>query len=107
MPAVLDRPTSIKPATKEEFITALRSGNYEQCTNGSMKNGNQVCAMMVFHTISNDPEFNTILGNESILGIPLKIYGRIVHLNDSGVSFSKLADILETHLSDDFKTLSY
>ncbi len=30
-------PQKLKPATKQEFISALRSGEYEQCTNGNMK----------------------------------------------------------------------
>lgn len=107
MTAVLDRPTTIRPATKQEFIDALRSGKYEQCRGSMQLPGNKVCAVGLYHIISGDGKFNALMGASNILGIPIGIYARIFDLNDSGKTFSELADLFETNLSDDFKTFSY
>ena len=42
----------VKTVTKQEFINALRSGEYEQNTDGRMMAGSKMCAMMVFHALS-------------------------------------------------------
>lgn len=100
-------PIKVKPATKQEFITALRSGEYEQNTNGNMKADNKVCAMMVYHLISGDPETDAEIAGNSILGIPVKIYNQITELNDTPYNFRAIATILEKHLSDDMQSFTY
>lgn len=96
-----------KTVTKQDFINALRSGEYEQNTDGRMQAGHKVCAMMVFHALNGDRTLNANVGETTIFNFPISIYNRIATLNDSGKTFLELSDILETHLSDDFQSFSY
>lgn len=97
----------VKTVTKQDFINALRSGEYEQNTDGRMQAGPKMCAMMVFHALNDDRALNGPVGDKQIFGIPMRIYNRIAELNDFGVSFLELSDIIETHLSDDMQSFSY
>lgn len=107
MPAVLDRPTEIKPATKQEFIEALRSGKYEQCRGSMFGGGNRFCAIAVYHVISGDDTFNALVGANQILGIPINVYAKIFNLNDANKTFEELANIFALHLKEDFSSLDY
>jgi hypothetical protein len=36
-----------------------------------------------------------------------QVYNRIAHLNDSGLTFTDIADIVENHLSEDLRYLNF
>jgi hypothetical protein len=105
MQTTVERPIELKPATKQEFIEALRSGKYEQCHGSLYDGGNRRCAIAVYHIISGDPTFDAPVGSRQILGIPITVYAKIFKLNDRGLSFNKIADILEEKLAEDFSRL--
>lgn len=95
--------TKTKFASKEQFISALRSSEYIQCK-GLMKAGPAHCAMGVYHAISGDPEINSM---EPSLSFATRVFNQIAFLNDSGLTFSQISDILEVYLSDDFQSFDY
>jgi len=107
MPVFSPTLAPVKTVTKQDFINALRSGEYEQNTDGRMQNGHKMCAMMVFHVLNGDRQLNGPVGDKQIFNFPIRIYNRITELNDSGMTFLELSDILETHLSNDFQSFSY
>ena len=107
MPTLAPQKTATNVVTKQDFINALRSGEYEQNTDGRMMNGSKMCAMMVFHALNGDRALNAPVGDKQIFNVPMRIYNRIAELNDSGMSFLELADILSVHLSEDFQSFSY
>jgi hypothetical protein len=107
MPTLTPIKQSQTVVTKQDFINALRSGEFEQNTDGRMQAGHKMCAMMVFHALNNDRQLNGPVGDKQIFNFPIRIYNRITELNDSGMTFLELADIIETHLSDDFSSFSY
>jgi hypothetical protein len=97
----------VKTVTKQDFINALRSGEYEQNTDGRMQAGPKMCAMMVFHALNHDRTLSAPVGDKAIFNIPMRIYNKIAELNDNGMTFLELADILSVHLSEDFQNFSY
>lgn len=97
----------VKTVTKQDFINTLRSGEYEQNTDGRMQNGHKMCAMMVFHVLNHDHDLHGPIGDKQIFNVPIRIYNKIAELNDSGKTFLELADIIETGLSEDFQHFSY
>jgi hypothetical protein len=96
-----------KTVTKQDFIRALRSGEYEQYTGGSMQSGAKVCAMMVWHKLNGDHNFDAPVGGDSILGVSINVYNRIAELNDMGYTFGELAMILQESVSDDLSNINY
>jgi hypothetical protein len=101
--------TAIRKVTKQDFINELRTGKYDQLSDGRMMDDEgRVCAMMVWHKLNGDDKLNAPLGGEShTFGIPHSIYDRITELNDSKHGFHIIADILEQFMSDDLQTLNY
>jgi len=86
-----------KTVTKADFITALRSDKFDQLQDGRMfDNEGKVCALMVWHLLNNDTGLNSPIGaGNSIFGMPSSTADRIATLNDSGCTFSEIADILD------------
>lgn len=101
--------TATKPTTKQSFIEALRSGNYEQLTDGRMfcEQTGAVCANMVFSLINDDPNLDAPIGNDFVGHIPVQVFNRIAELNDGGYSFNEIADLLEQHGNNDLTSFSY
>jgi hypothetical protein len=98
---------SIKQITKEDFINALRSGQYEQLTDGRMGDGKAVCANGVWEIINGFPTFDAPVNNTNVLGMSVQVFNRIAELNDSKHGFHIIADILEQFCSDDLQELNY
>jgi hypothetical protein len=96
-----------KTVTKQDWVAALRSGEYEQCINGGMQSENRVCAMMVWHKLNDDHSFEAPIGGTHILGVHIDVYNRIAELNDLGYTFGELAMIISETVSDDFSSITY
>jgi hypothetical protein len=96
------RPSKI--ATKQEFIQALRSGQYEQCNEVMKNDAGQRCALGVFHAISGDPDVNDFRASDIF---PAKVFSKIALLNDIGKTFNEIADLLEIGLSEDLQSFHY
>lgn len=97
-----------KTVTKQDFVTALRSGQYPQLCDGRLFDGEgRTCAMMVWHKLNGDNELNAYVGNDTTFGLSNKVYDRIATLNDQGYTFEQLATIIEAHVSDDLSSINY
>lgn len=104
---MIESPVRTIPVTKDEFITALRSGDHEQIIDGRMYAENGMCAMGLLDHLAGNGRLNGLVGNTKVLGfVPVKVFNRIAELNDDGLSFHQIADLLELYLSDDFQSLS-
>lgn len=100
--------TITKPATKSDFIKALKSGNYKQLSDGRLFDSEgRVCAMMVWHALNGDNELVAYVGNNTTFGLSHAVYDRIADLNDQGYSFEQLAGIVTEFVSDDLQSISY
>lgn len=97
-----------KTVTKADFVRALRSGNFEQLSDGRlMDSEGRVCAMMVWELLNDNPNLNARIGNGSVFGLSSQVYDRIADLNDQGYTFEQLATIIEESVSDDLSSISY
>lgn len=88
-----------KTTTKTKFISALRSGKYEQHF-GTMTDGQgKYCAMGVLHAMNGD------FGAEDVslsLLIPSSLFSKIADMNDTGSTFGEIADFLDGISDADF-----
>lgn len=96
--------TPVKTTQKQAFINALRSGEFKQCQYLMYNDEGEHCAMGVFHAINNDPKVLDISISQQFAS---KVFHMIALLNDTGTTFSELADILEVALSEDLQSFSY
>lgn len=94
--------TLVKTTLKQQWLEVLRSGQYDQC-HGSMGDSNKTyCAMGLLHVSMGDPYFEKLTNL-----VPNKIFTTVADLNDSGHTFSQIADLIETRLSDDLQSFQY
>lgn len=92
---------------KTKWVKALRSGDYEQGKNSLRKNDKYCCLGVLCEIQGADfGEIKEKYGTLSLCysppqflgGIPRNIRSKIVSMNDSGASFSEIADYIEKHL---------
>jgi hypothetical protein len=111
---------AMNPEVKAKWIEALRSGKYEQAV-GALRQGDGYCCLGVLCDISGLGEWRTgedgdtyyavadqspiTYPSQAILewsglnnGNPLTPRGHIANLNDGGVAFADIADVIEAHL---------
>ena len=93
----------------EEWIEALRSGEYQQGRR-YLKKGDNYCCLGVLCELADEPEevkgVYTLFGDKLSfpspellhkVGLEIKMAKRLTELNDFGVSFGAIADELEEY----------
>jgi hypothetical protein len=97
-------------ALKQDFVRALRSGQYKQITDGRLRSEAGVCALGVLGKvlairkgtvgdILNDPDY-LLQFVEPVVG------NTIAEMNDSGKSFETIAAFVESTLTDNLKMIA-
>jgi hypothetical protein len=86
-----------KTITKQDFVNALRSGNYKQCYGGMKDSNGAFCAMGVYHVLHGDGDIDDITISFKVHS---SVFNSIARLNDAGATFDEIAKYVES-LSDD------
>ena len=105
----------MKPDIKQAWLTALRSGDYQQ-GQGYLRQGDQYCCLGVLCDLygkavgpeweAADDDVHAMHGTESSLPFRVQEWARIaspnpldlVEMNDNGSTFEELANIIEESL---------
>lgn len=90
---------------KKQWVDALRSGKYSQCT-GTLTDGEGYCCLGVLATIRgrlDDDGYCTDMCEDGDVDVPPEWVDarnpRLIHLNDTqGASFNEIADWIEANL---------
>jgi hypothetical protein len=88
-----------KTTTREDFITALRSGDYKQCYGNMKDTSGHLCAMGVFHAMHGDTNLNDI---SISFKVRATVFSQIADMNDTGSTFQEIANYVEGLTDDEF-----
>jgi hypothetical protein len=92
----------VRTDVKAKWVTALRSGNYEQCQ-GVLQNGQAYCCLGVLQALTHIPtdESAEMLHYEEAyekLGLTAKEQDSLASMNDAGATFLQIAERIQGEL---------
>ena len=96
-------------ALKQDFVTILRSGQFEQITDGRLRSAEGVCALGALGCVlairegltEGDKDLFLERADFLLQFIAPGVANKIAEMNDLGIDFEHIARWIETNLNDD------